>query len=77
MISSLNNVYPRTEFISGTRSPVTFYYSATCCDKTVKITAIDLLDNYSTITIDVTGNYCIIAVTFINITSYFINKHEL
>ncbi|XP_060822052.1 uncharacterized protein LOC132910400 [Bombus pascuorum] len=55
VISSLNNVYPRTEFISGTRSPVTFYYSATCCDKTVKITAIDLLDNYSTITIDVTA----------------------
>ncbi|XP_050584880.1 uncharacterized protein LOC126919550 isoform X2 [Bombus affinis] len=55
VISSLNNVYPRTEFISGTRSPVTFYYSATCCDKTVKIMAIDLLDNYSTITIDVTA----------------------
>ncbi|XP_017761892.1 PREDICTED: uncharacterized protein LOC108552027 isoform X2 [Eufriesea mexicana] len=55
IISSVNNVYPHTEFISGTRSPVTFYYSATCCDKAVKITAVDLLDNYNTITIDVSA----------------------
>lgn len=55
VLSSPNDVYPRMEFISGTRSPVTFYYSATCCDKTVKITAIDLLNNYNTITIDVTA----------------------
>ncbi|XP_031837406.1 uncharacterized protein LOC116429086 isoform X1 [Nomia melanderi] len=54
VISSSNDVYPRTEFISGTRSLVTFFYSATCCDTTTKITAIDLLDNYNTITIDVT-----------------------
>ncbi|CAD1481294.1 unnamed protein product, partial [Heterotrigona itama] len=54
VISSVNNIYPRTEFIGGTRSPVTFYYSATCCEKTVKITAIDLLNNYNTMTIDVT-----------------------
>ncbi|CAL7945670.1 unnamed protein product [Xylocopa violacea] len=55
VVASTNNIYPRTEFISGTRSPLTFYYSATCCDKTVKITAIDLLDNYNTVTIDVTA----------------------
>ncbi|XP_076751502.1 uncharacterized protein LOC143423805 [Xylocopa sonorina] len=55
VITSTNNIYPRTEFISGTRSPLTFYYSATCCDKTVKITAIDLLDNYNSVTIDVTA----------------------
>lgn len=59
VISSLNDIYPRTDFISGTRNPITFYYSATCCDKTVKITAIDLLNNYNTIIIDVTGNYYI------------------
>ncbi|KAF3423387.1 hypothetical protein E2986_13524, partial [Frieseomelitta varia] len=55
VMSSINNIYPRTEFISGTRSPVTFYYSATCCDKIVEITAIDLLNNYNTMTIDVTA----------------------
>ncbi|XP_026301971.1 uncharacterized protein LOC100576425 isoform X2 [Apis mellifera] len=55
VISSLNDIYPRTDFISGTRNPITFYYSATCCDKTVKITAIDLLNNYNTIIIDVTA----------------------
>ncbi|KAK1136507.1 hypothetical protein K0M31_001057 [Melipona bicolor] len=55
VISSVNNIYPRTEFIGGTRSPITFYYSATCCDKTVKITAIDLLNNQHTMTIDVTA----------------------
>ena len=55
VISSPNEIYPRTEFVSGTRSSVTFYYSATCCDTTVKITAIDLLDNYNTHTVDVTA----------------------
>ncbi|CAK9806749.1 hypothetical protein ANTQUA_LOCUS4993 [Anthophora quadrimaculata] len=55
VISSPNDIYARTEFISGTRSPVTFYYSATCCDKTAKITAIDLLNNYNTHNIDVTA----------------------
>ncbi|XP_034196372.2 uncharacterized protein LOC117611954 [Osmia lignaria lignaria] len=55
VISSPRNIYPRTEFISGTRSPVTFYYSATCCDTSAKITAIDLLDNYNTYTVDVTA----------------------
>ncbi|XP_076280606.1 uncharacterized protein LOC143209165 isoform X2 [Lasioglossum baleicum] len=54
VISSLNEVYPRTDFISGTRGPVTFFYSATCCDTATKITAVDLLNNYNTITIDVT-----------------------
>ncbi|XP_076245835.1 uncharacterized protein LOC143186202 [Calliopsis andreniformis] len=54
VISSPNEIYPRTEFISGTRSPVTFYYFATCCDTSAKITAIDLLDNYDTLTADVT-----------------------
>nr|XP_033341534.1 uncharacterized protein LOC117229261 [Megalopta genalis] len=54
IISSANEVYPRTEFISGTRTLVTFFYSATCCDTTTKITAVDLLDNYNTVTIDVT-----------------------
>ncbi|XP_076634247.1 uncharacterized protein LOC143348182 isoform X2 [Colletes latitarsis] len=55
VIASPNEIYPRTKFISGTRNPVTFYYSATCCDTTAKITAIDLLDNYNTNTIDVTA----------------------
>ncbi|XP_054005183.1 uncharacterized protein LOC128890574 [Hylaeus anthracinus] len=54
VISSPNEIYPQSEFISGTRSPIKFYYSATCCDVTVKITARDLLDNYNTQTIDVT-----------------------
>lgn len=63
VISSPRNIYPRTEFISGTRSPVTFYYSATCCDTSAKITAIDLLDNYNTYTIDVTGNNYIKIIT--------------
>ncbi|XP_043252636.1 uncharacterized protein LOC122397511 isoform X1 [Colletes gigas] len=54
VIASPNEIYPRTKFISGTRNPVTFYYSATCCDTTAKITGIDLLDNYNTDTIDVT-----------------------
>ncbi|XP_015173906.1 PREDICTED: uncharacterized protein LOC107065092 [Polistes dominula] len=52
--SSPNEVYPRTEFISGTRNPVTFYYSATCCSTQAKITATDLRNNYNTYTIDVT-----------------------
>ncbi|XP_015437906.1 PREDICTED: uncharacterized protein LOC107193045 [Dufourea novaeangliae] len=55
VISSPNEIYPHTEFISGTRSPIIFYYSATCCDTTTKITAIDLLNNYNTITLDVTA----------------------
>ncbi|XP_076658891.1 uncharacterized protein LOC143362528 [Halictus rubicundus] len=54
VISSSNEVYPRTEFISGTRNPVIFFYSATCCDTTTKITAVDLLNNYNTVTINVT-----------------------
>lgn len=65
MISSPNEIYPRTEFVSGTRSSVTFYYSATCCDKTVKITAIDLLDNYNTHTVDVTGNVQVNFLAFV------------
>lgn len=75
VISSLNDIYPRTDFISGTRNPITFYYSATCCDKTVKITAIDLLNNYNTIIIDVTGNYYISIIIFIDIIYYSINKY--
>ncbi|XP_012139226.2 uncharacterized protein LOC105662339 [Megachile rotundata] len=55
VISSPKNIYPRTDFISGTRSPVMFYYSATCCDTTAKIIAIDLLDNSNTYTVDVTA----------------------
>ncbi|KAL2716186.1 uncharacterized protein V1478_013862 [Vespula squamosa] len=53
--SSPNEVYPRTDFISGTRNPVTFYYSATCCSTQAKITAMDLKNNYNTYTIDVTA----------------------
>ncbi|XP_043490012.1 uncharacterized protein LOC122516345 [Polistes fuscatus] len=53
--SSPNEVYPRTEFISGTRDPVTFYYSATCCSTQAKITATDLRNNYNTYTIEVTA----------------------
>ncbi|XP_014616442.1 PREDICTED: uncharacterized protein LOC106793766 [Polistes canadensis] len=52
--SSPNEMYPRTEFISGTRDPVTFYYSATCCSTQAKITAMDLRNNYNTYTIEVT-----------------------
>lgn len=55
MKSSPNEVYPRNDFISGTRNPVTFYYSATCCSTQAKITAMDLKNNYNTYTIDVTG----------------------
>ncbi|XP_035733718.1 uncharacterized protein LOC118446779 isoform X1 [Vespa mandarinia] len=53
--SSPNEIYPRTDFISGTRNPVTFYYSATCCSTQAKITATDLKNNYNTYTIDVTA----------------------
>ncbi|KAF7404947.1 hypothetical protein HZH66_003853 [Vespula vulgaris] len=53
--SSPNEVYPRNDFISGTRNPVTFYYSATCCSTQAKITAMDLKNNYNTYTIDVTA----------------------
>lgn len=53
--SSPNEIYPRTEFISGTKSPVTFYYSATCCSTQVKITATDLRNNVNVYTIDVTA----------------------
>ncbi|XP_043664467.1 uncharacterized protein LOC122627447 [Vespula pensylvanica] len=53
--SSPNEVYPRNDFISGTRNPVTFYYSATCCSTQAKITATDLKNNYNTYIIDVTA----------------------
>ncbi|KAI4495383.1 hypothetical protein M0802_008773 [Mischocyttarus mexicanus] len=53
--SSPNEVYPRTDFISGTKNPVKFYYSATCCSTQAKITATDLRNNVNTYTIEVTA----------------------
>ncbi|KAK2586204.1 hypothetical protein KPH14_001466 [Odynerus spinipes] len=53
--ASPNELYPSTEFISGTRNLVTFYYSATCCSTQAKITATDLRNNVNTYTIDVTA----------------------
>ncbi|XP_023287920.1 uncharacterized protein LOC105700348 [Orussus abietinus] len=54
VVSTPNGIYPLTNFISGTRSDVTFYYLATCCSTSVAITASDVLGNYHSRTIDVT-----------------------
>ncbi|XP_024940609.1 uncharacterized protein LOC107267520 isoform X2 [Cephus cinctus] len=49
-----SGIYPITTFVSGTKSSVTFYYTATCCYTTVQVTASDLLGNSNAQTIDVT-----------------------
>ncbi|XP_011878705.1 PREDICTED: uncharacterized protein LOC105567991 isoform X2 [Vollenhovia emeryi] len=48
-----NRIYPRTKYVSGTKDRVTFYYWSTCCTPTATITAIDILENQYTRTIDV------------------------
>lgn len=61
VLSSPNDIYPRTTFISGTKDPVKFYYISTCCFTTAKITAIDISSNQYSRTLDVTGTdflYC-------------------
>lgn len=55
VISTPNDISPRTTFISGTKEHVKFYYSSTCCSTTAKITAIDVSNNQYTRTLDVTG----------------------
>ncbi|XP_020283230.1 uncharacterized protein LOC109854502 isoform X2 [Pseudomyrmex gracilis] len=54
VLSTPNRIYPRTEFISGTKERITFYYSSSCCSTSAKITAIDVFDNQYIRTIDVT-----------------------
>lgn len=53
VIAIPNGLYPRTKYISGTKERVTFYYSSTCCTTSATITAIDILENQHTRTIDV------------------------
>lgn len=55
VISSPNDLYPRTKFVSGTKDRVTFHYISTCCSTTARITAIDVAQNQYTRTIDVTA----------------------
>ncbi|XP_019701264.2 uncharacterized protein LOC105192540 isoform X2 [Harpegnathos saltator] len=52
--STPNRIYPRTEFISGTKNSVTFYYLSTCCTTTATVTAIDILNNQYSRKMDVT-----------------------
>ncbi|XP_032672396.1 uncharacterized protein LOC116844660 isoform X2 [Odontomachus brunneus] len=52
--STPNRIYPRSEFISGTKNSVTFYYLSTCCYTTATVTAIDSLNNEYSRKIDVT-----------------------
>jgi len=54
VIAIPNGIYSRNEYISGTKDRVTFYYLSTCCTTTATITAIDISENQSTRTIDVT-----------------------
>ncbi|RLU26053.1 hypothetical protein DMN91_002216, partial [Ooceraea biroi] len=53
VVSTPNVIYPRTSFISGTKEPVRFYYSSTCCSTTARITAIDVTNNQHLRTLDV------------------------
>ncbi|XP_066595637.1 uncharacterized protein [Prorops nasuta] len=55
VVSNPNNLYPVDNFISGTKSPVRFYYSATCCSTSVEVTAVDVLNNKFGRVIDVTA----------------------
>ncbi|XP_014485040.1 PREDICTED: uncharacterized protein LOC106749772 isoform X3 [Dinoponera quadriceps] len=52
--STPNKIYPRTDFISGTKNSVTFYYLSTCCSTIATVTATDLLNNQHSRNIDVT-----------------------
>lgn len=54
VIAIPNGLYPRTKYISGTKDRVTFYYWSTCCTPSATITAIDIMENSYTRTIDVT-----------------------
>ncbi|KAF7993120.1 hypothetical protein HCN44_005901 [Aphidius gifuensis] len=47
-------VRPKYDYIAGTKNPVKFIYTSTCCYSTVKITAIDVLGNENSRTLDVT-----------------------
>lgn len=49
-------VRPKYDYIAGTKNPVEFIYTSTCCYSTVKITAIDVLGNENSRTLDVTGD---------------------
>ncbi|XP_028047875.1 uncharacterized protein LOC114253740 [Monomorium pharaonis] len=55
VIAIPNGVYARTNYVSGTKDRVTFYYSSTCCITTATITAIDIAENQYTRSIDVTA----------------------
>ncbi|XP_012230485.1 uncharacterized protein [Linepithema humile] len=55
VLSSPNEIYPRSTFISGTKERISFTYWSTCCSPTAKITAIDVFDNRYSRTIDVTA----------------------
>ncbi|XP_063981061.1 uncharacterized protein LOC135164536 [Diachasmimorpha longicaudata] len=53
--SQPSGVRPNREFIAGTRNPVHFVYTGSCCDTTVEITAKDVVGNTHSRTLDVTA----------------------
>ncbi|KAJ8688660.1 hypothetical protein QAD02_024455 [Eretmocerus hayati] len=53
VVSSPRGIYVRSQYISGTSSPVHFYYSSNCCNKIVRVTAVDADGNSHTRDIDV------------------------
>ncbi|KAJ8664553.1 hypothetical protein QAD02_006215 [Eretmocerus hayati] len=53
VVSSPRGIYARSQYISGTSSPVHFYYSSNCCNKIVRVTAVDADGNSHTRDIDV------------------------
>ncbi|XP_074100651.1 uncharacterized protein LOC141528480 [Cotesia typhae] len=55
VISEPAGIQPLTSFIAGTKSPVYFYYSSTCCNKLVTLRVIDINQNSFTKTVDVTA----------------------
>lgn len=55
VISEPTGIQPKTNFIAGTKSPVYFYYTSTCCNKIVNLRVIDINQKTFTKTVDVTG----------------------
>lgn len=54
--SSPRGIYPTSQYVSGTSSPVYLYYSNNCCHRVVEVTATDISENIRTVRIDVEGN---------------------
>ncbi|XP_057340984.1 uncharacterized protein LOC130678025 isoform X1 [Microplitis mediator] len=55
VISEPTGIQPKTNFIAGTKSPVYFYYTSTCCNKIVNLRVIDINQRTFTKTVDVTA----------------------